>query len=103
MSQHRIVFVTCPPAAAEALAERLLEQGLAACVNCVPGLRSMYRWRGEIQHDDETLLLIKTDVAHVDALREAVLAAHPHELPEFVAVQIDAHPPYLKWISDSLA
>ncbi len=103
MNDARLILVTCPADAAEALARTLVEARVAACVNCVPGLRSVYRWRGEVQADDEALLLIKTTRDAFEALRAAVLSAHPYELPELIAVDIDdGHPPYLQWITESL-
>jgi periplasmic divalent cation tolerance protein len=94
-----LAFVTCPADRAEALAAALVESRVAACVNIVPGLRSVYRWQGEVCRDDEALLLIKHPAAAFEALRAAVLAHHPYELPEIVAVDLDrGHPPYLDWV-----
>lgn len=94
-----IALVTCPPAIAEPLAERLLEAGVAACVNVLPGLRSLYRWQGELQRDEESLLLVKHPVAGFEALRAEVLRHHPYELPEIVAVPLSqGHAPYLDWV-----
>lgn len=99
-----VVYVSCPPERAEPLAAALVEQRLAACVNVLPTLRSVYRWKGELQRDDEALLLIKTHASRLDALKSAVLALHPYELPEFLAVPVTTgHAPYLAWIADSLA
>ena len=98
-----LVYVSCPPAQAEPMAAALVEQQLAACVNVLPQLRSVYRWKGELQRDDEALLLIKTCGHRLDALKSAVLALHPYELPEFLAVPVShGHAPYLQWIADSL-
>ena len=99
-----LVCVSCPPASAEALATALVDAHLAACVSVLPSMRSIYRYKGAVQHDEESLLLIKTAAARFEALRAAVLAQHPYELPEIVAVKLDAaHPPYLQWILDSCA
>jgi periplasmic divalent cation tolerance protein len=85
---------------AERIAEALVEHELAACVNVLPGVRSVYRWKGALQHDEERLLVIKTRAERFEALREALVALHPYELPEVVAVPIVAgHAPYLEWIS----
>jgi periplasmic divalent cation tolerance protein len=82
------------------IAEALVERELAACVNVLPGVRSFYRWKGMLQHDDERLLVIKTRVERFEALREALVALHPYELPEVVALPVSAgHPPYIDWIS----
>jgi periplasmic divalent cation tolerance protein len=101
--QALIVYVTCPPAAAETLAAALVEARCAACVNVLPGIRSVYRWQGAVERSDETLLLIKTDQAHYAALEQAVRAAHPYELPEIVAVNIgQGLPEYLQWINGAM-
>lgn len=99
-----IVFVTCPPEAAEGLAAGVVEAGVAACVNVLPSVRSVYRWRGAIERSDEALLLIKTDSNRYAALEAAVRSRHPYELPEIVAVHIEQGlPDYLKWVTDSLS
>lgn len=95
----QIVFVTCPADRAEELARALVEARVAACVNVLPGIVSVYRWQDAVQRDDEALLLIKAPSAGFEALRQVVLARHPYELPEIVAVNPDVvHPPYLDWI-----
>lgn len=92
-------FVSCPPDHAGRIARSLVEQKLAACVSIVPKLQSVYRWQGEIETAEESLLLIKHPASGFEALRSAVLATHPYELPEIVAVNIgDVHLPYLDWI-----
>lgn len=98
-----VVFCTCPDAAcADTLARSLVERRLAACVSALPGLRSTYRWEGAVESADEVQLLIKTTRARFEALREAVLALHPYELPELIAVEAAAGSvPYLDWIGAS--
>ena len=79
--------------------ERVAER-LAACVNRIPGIASTYRWKGQIQHDTESLLVIKTTRDRFEAVRERILALHQYELPEVLAVDIAAgHAPYLDWIA----
>lgn len=97
-----VVLSTCPDATvASGLARMLLGAGHAACVNVVAGVRSMYVWKGAVQADDEVLMIIKTTALRFPALRQALVAAHPYELPEVVAVAVeDGHPPYLAWIAD---
>ena len=97
-----ICFCTCPDTdTAERLAEALVEERLAACVNIVPGLRSVYRWQAEVERADETLLLIKTVRERFDALSARIKALHPHELPEVLAVEAAAGlPAYLRWVAD---
>lgn len=100
MAGARIALVTCPVDAADAMARQLVEARLAACVNIVPRVASIYRWNGEVQREDEALLLVKTTVEGFEALQSAVLALHPYELPEVIAVDIaDGHSPYLDWIA----
>ncbi|WP_028080619.1 divalent-cation tolerance protein CutA [Solimonas soli] len=94
-----LTFVSCPAEHADAVARTLVEQRLAACVSVLPQLRSVYRWQGAIESADEALLLIKHPAERFDALRAAVLAVHPYELPEIVMVGGDAvHRPYLDWV-----
>jgi periplasmic divalent cation tolerance protein len=96
-----VVFCTCPDeASAERIAAVLVGERLAACVSRVAGVVSTYRWQGNVQRDDEILLLIKTASERFDAVRERIVALHPHELPEIVAVDIAAGlPAYLDWIA----
>jgi len=95
-----LVLCTCPdPASADALAYSLVEHHLAACVNVLPGLRSVYRWEGRIQRDNETLLLIKTTAARFDALKDQLVKAHPNTLPEILAFEApDGLDRYLDWV-----
>src|SRR5512138_3345971 len=96
-----LVLVTAPSAekAAE-LARALVQERLAACGNVVPGLRSIYRWEGRVQDDAEALLLLKTTRARFEALRERVLALHPYQVPEVLALPVEAgSAPYLAWIT----
>ena len=89
---------------ARSLARALVEAHLAACVNIVPAIHSVYRWNGSIQEDDEQLLVIKTSVACVDALREALLRLHPYEVPEFVVLpETMTSDAYGAWVLASVA
>jgi periplasmic divalent cation tolerance protein len=101
---QRVVLVTCPDRdSAEAVAGHLVAEGLAACVNIVPGISSVYQWQGKIEQDDELLLIIKTHVQRLAALTKAVQAVHPYELPEVVAVPItEGLDGYLNWIDESV-
>jgi periplasmic divalent cation tolerance protein len=98
-----VVFCSCPDeSTAERIAGTLVEEGLAACVNRIPGVASTYRWQGEVCRDSEQLLLIKTTRERFEALRARILALHPYELAEVIAVDIAAgHAPYLSWIEAS--
>ena len=88
---------------AASLAKALVEARVAACVNILPQVRSIYRWQGKVEDDAEQLLLIKTTGERVDALREAVFARHPYEVPEFVVIALDrVEGPYRDWLLGSL-
>ncbi len=102
---HAIVFVTCPSEGdAERISKALLERRLAACVSAIPGVRSLYLWRGSVESASETLLLIKTRANLVGELMEEVRRIHPYEVPEIVAVQISGgFKGYLDWIDDETA
>ena len=101
-SRHLVVYVTTPRNEAPALANALVERRLAACVNIVPGIRSVYLWKGELCDEGETLLVIKTRAALFEALRDAVVELHSYEVPEVVALPIvGGHPPYLAWVDES--
>jgi periplasmic divalent cation tolerance protein len=96
-----VVLVTAPTAerAAE-MARTLVEERLAACGNVVPGIRSIYRWEGEVQDDEEVLLVLKTTRERFEALRERVLALHPYEVPEVLALPVEAgSEKYLAWLA----
>ena len=98
---YRLVLCTCPDQeTALALGTQLVEQRLAACVNLVPGLLSIYRWQGEIQRDAEVLLLIKTTAHRLDDLMQSLRRLHPYDVPEIIAVPICAGlPDYLNWLT----
>ena len=88
---------------AERIAQALVTERLAACVNVVPGVVSVYRWKGAVQQGDEILLLIKTQATAVEALRARLVALHSYELPEVVVLAITGgHPPYLDWIAEGV-
>jgi periplasmic divalent cation tolerance protein len=95
-------YVTAPPEAAADLAELLVEERLAACVNIVD-CRSVYRWEGELHDDEEVILLAKTTEERYDALAERVVAEHPHDVPcvERVA-ETDALPAFAEWRAESV-
>lgn len=98
-----MLYCTCPDdATAASIATQVVDRGLAACVNRVPGLTSVYKWHGELKTGTEVLLLIKTAADRTAALTAALLSMHPYELPEIIVVPIsDGHQPYLDWIRDS--
>ncbi len=101
-NQVLMTYVTCPDKTiAGQIARDLVEKHHAACVNIVPNLVSVYRWDNKIETDDEVLLMIKTTETAFPGLRDAVLAAHPDELPEIIAVPVtQGLPGYLSWVQE---
>ena len=104
-TRHVVVFVTCPNLRrANVLAKGVIAARLAACVNIVPGISSVFWWKGRVDQANEVLLLMKTTRRLLPSLTRLVLRLHPYDLPEVIALPIAAgHPPYLAWISDSVA
>jgi periplasmic divalent cation tolerance protein len=100
----QIVLCTVPDdAVAKQIATALVEEQLATCVNIVPGITSVYRWKGTVETAPELLLIIKTSVAVYPQLQDRIRATHPYELPEIIAVTPDGGlPEYLAWITTSL-
>ncbi|HXH03706.1 MAG TPA: divalent-cation tolerance protein CutA [Candidatus Competibacteraceae bacterium] len=101
---NRVVLCTCPDLdSAGRMAETLVAERLAACVNILPGLTSVYRWQGAIQRDVEVLLLIKTRTDAFTALERRVRELHPYEVPELIALPIlEGSTPYLDWLAASV-
>jgi periplasmic divalent cation tolerance protein len=96
----QVVLVTAPDAEVGArIGRALVEEGLVACANLVPGVRSIYRWEGAVHDDAEVLLILKTRAALSDALAARVRALHPYELPEVLALPVaGGSEPYLDWV-----
>ena len=99
-SELFVVLVTVPDEAiADSLSAALLEQRLVACVNIVPGIRSMYRWKEKLEKSSEVLLIMKTARAQFADLSAAISAAHPYEVPEIIALNaVDVSASYLSWV-----
>lgn len=100
-SQLIVVFITAPSKeVGQQIATALLEQKLAACVNIIPSILSMYRWEGKLNQDEEVLLVVKTRAEiFTDGLVPAVRAVHPYDLPEIIALPIlQGLVSYLDWI-----
>ena len=103
-AEPRIGLCTVPDQdTATRIAEALVTEQLAACVNIIPAIQSVYRGEGVIEHAEELLLLIKTSTAVWPLLEERILALHPYELPEIISVRIqDGNTNYLNWITNNL-
>ena len=99
-----VVLVTCPSrAVAGRLANNLVSRRLAACANVLPGITSLFWWKGKVDRCRETLLLLKTTAIGFERLRRAVLALHPYDVPEIIALPVGAsHAPYRRWVASSV-
>lgn len=102
---YQLVLNTCPDqATAEKLAKQLVTEKLAACVNILPNLTSIYQWQGNIETANEYLLMIKTKRDQYQAIENWIKANHPYELPEIIAVSIEhGFPEYLQWINSCVS
>jgi periplasmic divalent cation tolerance protein len=98
-----VVLTTVPDRAqAEAIAHALVEEGLAACVTILAPATSVYRWQGAVETASELPLMVKVAAARFDALRERLVALHPYEVPEVVALRVaDGLPAYLQWVIEA--
>ncbi|HSR53996.1 MAG TPA: divalent-cation tolerance protein CutA [Acidobacteriota bacterium] len=102
MTRVRIVFSTIDDAQkARHLAGRLVEEGLAACVNIIPKVLSVYKWKGQVQQDEEWLMVIKTADTRLHRLLERLRELHPYDVPEGVAFPVESGlPDYLEWVME---
>jgi periplasmic divalent cation tolerance protein len=100
-SEVLIVYCTVPDVeTGERIARHLVEYGLAACVNIVAGVTSIYRWQGRVESDSEALMVIKAPAQAYRRLESAICSQHPYELPEIIAVPVsDGLAGYLNWIA----
>lgn len=104
-SDALVVLVSGPDRAAlETIAVRLVEERLAACVNLIPAVTSVYRWEGDVRRDEEALALVKTTRPALDALRARIHELHPYDVPEVLALPVEAGgTAYLAWIDECVA
>ncbi len=102
--KYRIALVTAPePRTARRLAQAALKKRLVACANLIPAIESHYWWQGRIDQSKEVLVIFKTTNSKVASLKKLVLAEHPYETPEFIALPIESGSrPYLDWILASV-
>lgn len=103
MPDEIIILVTSPQAESEAIGRRLVEEGLAACVNIVPGIKSIYRWQGEMHVDSEELLVIKSHQRLFENLEKRVKELHSYDVPEIISIPItNGSQDYLNWMNANL-
>ncbi len=103
-SLYQLVLCTCPDeTSAVNIAENIVAQKLAACVNVLPGVYSVYHWQGNVESAKEHMLLIKTSKEKYASLEKVLKTLHPYEVPEIIAVDISSGlPEYLKWLENSI-
>ena len=102
MTDVVIVLTTLPARDAERVARALVEERLAACVNLLPPMSSIYRWRGEMMTESEQQLVAKTVRGRVEQIRERLAGIHPYELPEFLVLDVaEGGDAYLAWVRES--
>jgi len=101
MTDGLLVITTLPNAdAAAELAKNVVGERLAACANLIPALRSIYKWQGKIQDENEVLILFKTRQVHYESLKARILELHPYEVPEVLAIPVEqGYAAYLDWLA----
>lgn len=100
----RIVFVTCPPDQAASLLKQLVEESLVACGNIISGVRSIYRWKGQICDEPEAVLLMETSDTRVDAMMNRLKELHPYEVPKILTIEPkEGLLAYLQWVEQETA
>lgn len=101
-NEIHIVFCTVPDTdSGHRIAARLVQDGLAACVNLITGIESVYRWKGQLENASEVLLMIKSRSADYTEVEAAISVLHPYELPEIIAVPVSSGlPGYLDWVNN---
>ena len=104
MTDKKLVLTTCgSQPEAQKIAKALVERQLAACVNIVPQIASVYRWQGKVETAEESLLVIKTTAAAFERVREALVELHSYQVPECIEIGIeDGSAAYLEWIGESV-
>jgi periplasmic divalent cation tolerance protein len=96
-----VAVLTAAPSAevADRIGAALVEERLAACANLVPGVSSVFRWKGEVHRETEILVVLKTTASRLGDLRRRLVELHPYEVPEVIALDVrEGHPPYLEWV-----
>ena len=101
----RLVIVTAPPDAGPTLARTVVEEKLAACVNIIPKIRSIYTWKDKIEDEEEVMMMIKTTDEGVDAVVRRIKSIHPYDVPEIIVVEVnerEGNPDYFSWVCTSV-
>jgi len=101
---YMLVLCSCPDQEiATTIAENIVAQHLAACINIVPGIKSIYHWQGNVESAEESLMLIKTHQQKLSSLQNTITTMHPYEVPEIISLDIsNGLPKYLDWITSSM-
>ncbi|MFQ5470346.1 MAG: divalent-cation tolerance protein CutA [Gammaproteobacteria bacterium] len=99
MKKCSLIITTCPDTeSAQIIANLLIEKRIAACVNIIPGVQSVFHWQGQVEQSNELMLLIKSTAENYEVLEKTITSAHPYELPEVIKVSIEGSTNYLSWI-----
>jgi len=101
---HKLIYMTTETEAdAERIGRALVGERLAACINIVPGMRSMYWWDGELQRDEGAMVILKTVQQRAQALEARAVELHPYAVPEVLVLPVSGgHEPYLAWVGDEV-
>jgi len=101
MSAFRVVLITAPPDKAEEISLKIVEDKMAGCVNIVDKVKSIYRWKGVVKKEYESLLIVKTATKKVEGLIRFIRENHSYEVPEVISINIaEGNPDYLNWLDD---
>ena len=99
----KLLISTCPPDRSESLAEEVVRRGLAACVNVIGPVRSIFIWEGKLEREEESILFFKTASERAEELEEAIRSLHPYSVPEIITLCIDrANPDYYNWVKGAV-
>ena len=100
-AEFLIAWCSCPPEAADDIARALVERRVAACVTLIPEARSTYRWQGDVEQAEETVLMIKSSAEQWPDLEAAIAELHPYDVPELIATPVShGIGPYLDWLAE---
>lgn len=101
MSKYAMIIVTTPKMEeAKYIAEKLIKKSSVACVNIIPKVHSIYKWKGEVEHSKEAMMIIKTDNSKVKELKKQIKKLHSYDVPEIIVLKIDdGDKEYLNWIN----